>query len=214
MKSIPCTIQRRMTDSMNRHGRSSVSASMCGVILLALPIIGVGQRVSSLPTTITVARLQENPLITIHTSASLGDDVNGPTVIRVPEWIEHPLGRYYMYFAHHKGAYIRLAYADSITGPWKVFEQGVLNVRDTALFRAQPDPPENLENQYTHVASPEIYIDSGRRRLVMWFHGFWTEGKRWPVGVLAAQQWLRENGYGQYTQAAESSDGIHFRVRP
>jgi hypothetical protein len=153
-------------------------------------------------------------LITVKTSASLGDNVNGPTVIRAPEWIDHPLGTYYMYFAHHMGTFIRLAYANSITGPWKVFEPGVLDVRETAFFRPQPDPPENLENFYTHVASPEIYVDRARHRLVMWFHGWWTEGKRWPVGEPAARKWARDNGYGQYTQAAESTDGIHFQVRP
>ena len=40
------------------------------------------------------------------------DNINGPTVIRVPPWVKRPLGRYYMYFAHHMGAFIRLAYAD------------------------------------------------------------------------------------------------------
>src|SRR5262249_27253348 len=127
---------------------------------------------------------------------------------------EKPLGRYYMYFAHHMGAFIRLAYADSIAGPWKIYEPGVLRVEDTAFFRPQPDPPENLENFYTHVASPEMYVDEARRRVIMWFHGWWTEGKRWPVGERAARVWARERGYGQYTQAAESSDGIQFTVRP
>src|SRR5207247_3893 len=28
------------------------------------------------------------------------------------------------------------------------------------------------------------------------------------------QAWAREHGYGQFTQSAESSDGIHFEVRP
>jgi hypothetical protein len=45
------------------------------------------------------------------------------------------MGRYYLYFAHHKGDHIRLAYADSLSGPWKIDEPGVLNVRDTEFFR-------------------------------------------------------------------------------
>src|ERR1051325_11075203 len=72
-------------------------------------------------------RFHENPLISIATSKSLGDNVNGPSIIHVPQWIPHPLGRYYMYFAHHKGTYIRLAYSDSLRGPWKIYEPGVLN---------------------------------------------------------------------------------------
>jgi hypothetical protein len=70
-------------------------------------------------------------------------------VIRVPPWVKQPLGRYYMYFAHHMGAFIRLAYADSIAGPWKIYEPGVAPVRNSA-FRPQPDPPENLENFYRY----------------------------------------------------------------
>ncbi|OFW22382.1 MAG: hypothetical protein A3H97_18040 [Acidobacteria bacterium RIFCSPLOWO2_02_FULL_65_29] len=150
--------------------------------------------------------------MTTRTSPSLGDNVNGPTVIRVPPWVRQPLGRYYMYFAHHMGAFIRLAYADRIEGPWKIHEPGVLPVANTAFFRPQPDPPENLENFYTHVASPEIYVDTNRQRLVLWFHGWYTDGQRWPIGAAAAREWARQHGYGQFTQVAESSDGIRFDV--
>jgi hypothetical protein len=163
---------------------------------------------------ITATRLSQNPLITVDTSPSLGGNVNGPTVIRVPDWIERPLGRYYMYFANHMGAFIRLAYADAITGPWRVYEPGVLQVRDTAFFRAQPDPKETLADFYTHVASPEIFVDSERKRLLMWFHGWWTNGERWPANPLEARAWAAKMGYGQFTQAAESTDGIHFKVHP
>ena len=70
------------------------------------------------------SRLKQNPLIAVGTSPSLGDNVNGPSIIRVPAWIPHPLGRYYAYFGHHKGQFIRLAYADAIAGPWKVHDAG------------------------------------------------------------------------------------------
>jgi len=163
---------------------------------------------------VVATRFTQNPLITVRSSASLGDDIDGPTVIRVPAFVQRPLGRYYMYFAHHMGQFIRLAYADTLTGPWRIYEPGVLQVRDTAFYRPQPDPIENLENFYTHVASPEILVDAPRQRLVMWFHGWYTEGRQWPVGEPAAREWARQNGYGQFTQAAESSDGIHFELRP
>ena len=163
---------------------------------------------------VTARRLSQNPLITTRTSATLGDNINGPTVIRVPAWVKQPLGRYYMYFAHHMGGFIRLAHADAVEGPWKIHEPGVMPVRDTALFRPQPDPHENLENFYTHVASPEIEIDHERQRLVMWFHGWWTDGKMWPVGEPAARDWARANGYSQFTQSAVSSDGLHFAAQP
>ena len=157
-------------------------------------------------------RFPENPLISVAASKSVGDNVNGPSVIRVPPWIEHTLGRYYMYFAHHKGTYIRLAYADSLNGPWNIYEPGVLNVGDTIFSRPQPDPPNSL--MYTHVASPEIFVDESNHRLVMYVHGMWTDGKRWPDDPSAASKWTRDNGYAQYTQTTVSRDGIHFETRP
>jgi hypothetical protein len=176
-----------------------------------LPVAPGAQRRVEAPV---VKRLSRSPLIGIGTSPSLGDDINGPTVIRVPDWVDHPLGRYYMYFAHHMGRFIRLAYADAVDGPWRVYEPGVLPVSDTAFFRPQPDPVENLENFYTHVASPEIDIDAPNRRLIMWFHGWWTDGRMWPVGEPAARAWARQHGYGQYSQAATSTDGLHWQVQP
>jgi hypothetical protein len=119
-----------------------------------------------------------------------------------------------MYFAHHKGQHIRLAYADSLRGPWKIHEPGVLNAAETAFFRPQPDPDPSPSGVYTHVASPEIYADHAHQRIVMWFHGMWTEGKQWPAALPEARAWLRENGYAQYTQAAESADGLHFTALP
>ena len=166
------------------------------------------------PTLVTARRLSQNPLITLRTSSSLGDNINGPAVIRVPAWVERPLGRYYMYFAHHMGGHIRLAYADAVAGPWRIHEPGVLPVGETALFRPQPDPVENLENFYTHVASPEVEIDHVNHRLVMWVHGWWTDGRAWPVGEPAAREWARQHGYAQFTQVAVSANGLSFSTRP
>jgi hypothetical protein len=163
---------------------------------------------------VKTARLKGNPLITTRTSTSLGTNVNGPTVIRVPDWVQRPLGRYYMYFANHMGEFIRLAYADEIGGPWKVHEPGVLHVRDTAMSRPGPDPKETLEDFYTHIASPEILIDHERKRIVMWFHGWWTKGENWPADPAAARAWAQKNGYSQFTQAATSTDGLQFGVEP
>jgi hypothetical protein len=155
-------------------------------------------------------RLPTNPLITVTSAASLGGNVNGPTVIRVPEWIERPLGRYYMYFANHMGETIRLAYADELTGPWRIHEPGVLDVRETAFYRPQPDPEGPRADFYTHVASPEILVDDEGRRLILWFHGWWTNGERWPETLPEARAWARGRGYGQITQVAVSSDGLSF----
>ena len=191
--------------------------ALAGVLSVGVFIVGAPPAAHAAAQTgvsVRATRLAQNPLITLRSSPTLGDDIDGPTIVRVPPWVEHPMGRYYMYFAHHMGTFIRLAYADAITGPWKIYEPGVLDVKDTAFFRPQPDPVENLENFYTHVASPEIHIDDAGKRFVMWFHGWWSEGARWPVGEPAARAWARDHGYGQYTQSADSSDGIRFAAKP
>ena len=64
--------------------------------------------------------------------------INGPSLIKVPSWIQNPLGKYYMYFSHHRGGYIRMAYADNVTGPYTIYAPGVLDLADAAgtLWRA------------------------------------------------------------------------------
>ena len=195
---------------MKRH---AILLAMLGALPSLFPHPPRGLEPALLAQSIRVTRLAQNPLITVDSSPSLGGNVNGPTVIRVPDWIERPLGRYYLYFANHRGDFIRLAYADAVTGPWKVHEPGVLHVRDTAFYRLQPDL-RTFGGFSTHLASPEIFVDEARKRIVLWSHGWWTNGERWPNDPAMARAWADRNGYGQFTQAAESSDGLHFEARP
>lgn len=85
------------------------------------------------------------------------DNTNGPCIIQVPEWIKNPLGKYYLYYAHHQGKYIRMAYSDDPLGPFKPYEGGVLDVDKT--------PCKN------HIASPEIIVDDKKQEINMIFHG-------------------------------------------
>jgi len=181
------------------------------LLVVALPaIVDSAQRESPRAR---VTRFATNPLVTVKSSPTLGANVNGPTVIRVPSWVEKPLGKYYLYFANHRGDFIRLAYADNVAGRWKIHEPGVWHVRDSALFRPQPDSAR-FGGFNTHFASPEIFIDTAHRRIVLWAHGWWTNGEQWPVEPRAAQQWATDKGYGQFTQGAVSSDGLHFTAQP
>ncbi len=102
-------------------------------------------------------RLLDNPIILPTMDSRMGDNINGPSLIRAPEWLENPLGRYYLYFGHHKGTYIRLAYADVPEGPYTTHEPGVLDLADS--FAAD------------HIASPDVHVDDGRREIVMYYHG-------------------------------------------
>jgi hypothetical protein len=116
------------------------------------------------------SREEENPMISqvmlgATDNSSCNFNINGPSVIKVPKWIEKPLGQYYMYFAAHKGKYIRLAYANYPAGPWFIYdEDGVLNVDDTKAEE--------------HIASPDILVDKLTKTIRMYFHGPTTNGQR------------------------------------
>lgn len=106
-----------------------------------------------------VERLLDRPIIGAELPGLEGErgaNINGPSLIRVPDWVEQPLGRYYLYFAHHGGHYIRMAYADALTGPWTVYEPGVLHRDDGPGVK--------------HIASPDVLPDADQRCLRMYFH--------------------------------------------
>ena len=84
-------------------------------------------------------------------------NINGASLIKVPEWVDNPLGKYYLYFASHTGKYIRLAYSDSLTESFKIYDGEVLKLKDT--------------NCKTHIASPDVHIDNDDKKIIMYFHG-------------------------------------------
>ena len=90
------------------NSRASVGvlvALLCGAATLVAAQTGPGVRVE---------RLLDSPIITPSLHPSIGENIQGPSLIRVPDWVENRLGTYYLYFADHKGRYIRLAYADDL----------------------------------------------------------------------------------------------------
>ncbi|MEL6793558.1 MAG: hypothetical protein AAFP78_08900, partial [Pseudomonadota bacterium] len=131
-------------------------------------------------------RLLDEPIIRPHMDRRMGDNINGPALIRMPDWAEG-LGRYHLYFSDHKGTYIRLAYSEAITGPWSMHEPGALDLKDS-FFPTGDLPPPPLEDRppwagemlggflYTHIASPDVHIDHDARRFRMYFHGLVENG--------------------------------------
>lgn len=118
-------------------------------------------------------RFPHNPLVTPATDPSIGANINGPSLIRVPSWITNPLGRYYLYFAHHQGEFIRLAYSDQLQGPWRVHPPGVLH-RDATVCR-------------DHIASPDVHVMENEREIRMYFHGP-SRTQRLQLSHLAASR--------------------------
>jgi hypothetical protein len=138
-------------------------------------------------------RFPQNPIIRPHMDDHMGDNINGPSLIKVPDWLENPLGTYYLYFAHHQGAYIRLAYADQLEGPWATYEPGTLQLEQTPAQR--------------HIASPDVHIDEKNQRLIMYYHGPVYASKATLPDTLASGMPLRG---GQRNFVATSTDGIRF----
>lgn len=145
-------------------------------------------------------RLLDRPIIERALHDSLGDNIDGPSLIRVPDWVPSRLGRYYLYFAHHNGRHIRMAYADALEGPWTVHEPGVLSLADSTCF--------------DHIASPDVHVDEAGRCIRMYFHGVAfppgtpTDGHERLFGE--AGRWIGN----QRTKVAESPDGLRFRAEP
>ena len=91
---------------------------------------------------IDVQRVVDRPIIHAGLAPSIGANIQGPSLIRTPDWLPNRLGRYYLYFADHKGSYIRLAYADSLEGPWAIHVPGSLHLPESNFLTERPPVPE------------------------------------------------------------------------
>src|ERR1039457_4533639 len=184
-----------------------------GGITIAVWMAGTGFA-QAMQTALRVERLLDRPIITPQLDPSIGPNIQGPSLIRIPDWIQAPLGKYYLYFADHKGTYIRLAYADDLRGPWRIHPTGSLQIQGSYFLTQPPDstPAELAKLRTTfdpanwshdllteattpHIASPDVHVDLANRQIVMYFHGLEGLGR-------------------QVTRVATSRDGIRFQARP
>ncbi len=149
-------------------------------------------------TEVTITRLGDGPIIAPAMDARMGSNIQGPSLIRVPDWVENPLGQYYLYFADHRGEYIRMAYADTVTGPWTVYTPGTLTLENSYFPTTCPPCSQTSGREdaplYAHIASPDVHVREDLRQIVMYLHG-------------------RDVGQ-QLTRLALSNDGIHFQGEP
>ena len=164
-----------------------------------------------------ISRLGDGPIIDASTCDSIGVNIQGPSLVRMPDWATSRLGRYHLYFADHKGAHIRLAHADQLVGPWTVHRPGSLQLAHSHFLTEPPSASagqlETIRDRFRrafgdeydldeattdatvpHIASPDVHVDHEHRRFVMYFHGLEALGR-------------------QVTRAATSTDGISFRAR-
>ena len=183
--------------------------------LFFLAVVLLGPICASNSQTPTVKRVGDSPIIFPELDSSIGTNIQGPSAIRVPDWVENPLGNYYLYFADHKGSYIRLAYANQVEGPWRIHKPGALRIENSFFLTTPPLVSEEKSKQIRdyakrtkikfahdivkevtapHIASPDVLVDEQKKRIVMFFHGLED------VGI-------------QVTRAAVSRDGINFTTK-
>ncbi len=155
-------------------------------------------------TEFVASRLQGNPLLEVSADIpDLAENINGPSLIKVPEWVDAPLGRYYLYFAHHQGGSIRMAFADDPTGPFTIHPGGVLPLADSHfpmdLPKTEDLPPDRRYTVeegkpvplYPHIASPDVHVVPETEEIRLYYHGQESDGR-------------------QYTRVAVSADGLNF----
>jgi hypothetical protein len=161
-------------------------------------------------------RLLDKPIISPDLHPNIGVNIQGPSLIRIPDWIEGRLGDYYLYFADHKGRYIRLAYANNLLGPWKIHPPGSLQLEESCFLTKPPKVTAEQLTQFElrlqqsgaaishdllseitppHIASPDVHVDTLGRQIVMYFHGLEDVGT-------------------QVTRVATSHNGIDFKAQP
>jgi hypothetical protein len=134
-------------------------------------------------------RLDGNPIVTGELHDTLDENVNGPSLVRAPDWATDPPGKYYLYFADHAGDSIRLACADELTGEWRLQLPHPLDVD-----RAGPGFDD-------HIASPDVHVDVEQKHVRMYFHG------------CCAHYEDSTGETNQFTRVATSEDGRSFTAR-
>lgn len=186
------------------------------LVLLALGCGRVGAAeaaATNTAPTVTATRCAGNPVIRPGMSHLLGQNINGPSLLRAPDWLPKPPGQYLLYFADHHGQGIHLATADQLAGPWHIFPGGVLRLDQTVCKK--------------HIASPDVHVDAANKEILMYFHGpakggqmsFLArsrDGLHFTAGTTALGpsyfRVFRHNGWF-YTITKQSGAGILFRSR-
>ncbi len=150
----------------------------------------------------------KQPIITRQMFLDLGataeeaQNINGPSLIRIPDWI--PLEEradssavFYLYFANHRGNYLRLAWSAEIEGPYHLYKVGSeYEVGNRGIIDLGADDKISVRENLTlqkHMASPDVIVDDSNKQIIMYFHG--------PV----------DEPDGQRTFVATSPYGLNFQ---
>lgn len=191
------------------------------IFLFALSVPAVAQSIATRIDLNPDPNVFDNRIITFDWLSAQGenvqakDSINGPSMVYIPDGTPNKLGDYYLYFADHGGDHIKMAYGNSPTGPFTLYNpnNGVLTTTSAATntFGTIDDRGENIRALYlnqsqtraigNHIASPDVLYDPDTGRYNMIYHGFiynkQSDGT-WQRGV-------------QRSVAAWSDDGLNFQ---
>ncbi|MEP3837288.1 MAG: hypothetical protein ABJM36_06550 [Algibacter sp.] len=171
---------------------------------LVLIILNVTVSFAQTPSYEAIRLNNGNPIIepSMFTNPSDGENINGPSLIRVPDWIDpinraNPTAQYYLYFAHHSGDYIRMAWAANIEGPYTLYHdystpgnRGVLDNKAADIVLEN-----NMYIEENHLASPDAIVDDANQRIILYFHS----GSSYYVNNIEQNDqvtWVSTSPYG------------------
>lgn len=106
-----------------------------------------------------------------------------PSVVRAADYLEDPLGEYYLYYApHERPGGIAMAYSDDLDGPWTEYA-------DNPLVSNVWQPHFDV----SHVSSPHVIWNEDEEQFFLFFHGenditrfaTSTDGAEWTYGGAA-----------------------------
>lgn len=143
-------------------------------------------------------RIGGGPILHAGLCPSLGDNLNGATLVKAPPALAAP-APWLLYFAHHKGDHIRLALAERAEGPWRIHAGGAIRLAETPFAQTRPAVPQpdwavaaGTDGLYPHIASPEVVVGEDGA-LTMYLHGLMRDGTQASI-------------------AARSGDGLTWRI--
>ena len=156
---------------------------------------------------------RSNPIITANMfpsnrRGSDGNNINGACMIRIPDFISRDRranrsANYYLYFGHHQGDYIRMAWSVNAAGPFTLYRagagvgtRGVMDNNNTNISLSN-----NIQIRRNHIASPDVHVDEANRQIIMYFHS----GSPYRFNGRDTSE--------QVTWVNTSSDGLNFRRR-
>ena len=183
---------------------------LCALLLITMPNISTAQ------TSVDYNAVRLNggePIIDQDLFADAGvadegENINGPSLIRVPDWIPRrdradPSAVYYLYFGDHVGDYIRMAWASSLVGPWTLYQSGSrVSVGDRGVLDnggRDIDLGRGVVIEENHLASPDVHVDDENQRIIMYFHSG------------SSTTFNGQDSLGQVSWVSTSSDGLEFR---